>query len=109
MPADVARPCLYTLSVIAAALAAWSFRGMSARAVRSAFSAFTIVGIAATGWMSLIRWSRAATRLWPRLGAVTPGYPRSVAGRVAARLCAFAPVPSGHVPDDATAGAVYAV
>ena len=108
MPADVARRCLYTLSVIAAALAAWSCGGMPARAVRSSFSAFTIVGVATTGWMSLTRWSRAATLLWPRLGAMTGGHPRSVAGRVASRLSAFAPVPSGHLPDDAIAGAVHA-
>lgn len=108
MPADVARRCLYTLSVIAAALAAWSCADMPACSVRSAFSAFPVVGAAVTGWASLVRWSRAANRLWAQLGATIGGSPRSVAGRVAARLCAFAPVPSGHVPEDAAAGAVHA-
>jgi hypothetical protein len=108
VPADVARRCLYTLSVIAAALAQWSHAGRSSSAVRFAFGAFSILGDAATGWPSLIRWSRMAGRLWPRITPLPCASPRARAHRVSAKLSAFAPVPSGHVLDDSVAGAVHA-
>lgn len=111
MPADVARRCLYTLSVIAAALAQWSHGGWSAAAVRSVFSAFLLLGAAATGWPSLVRWSRMAERLWPRIGRLPSlpcSSPRALAHRVSAKLSAFAPVPSGRVLVDCVAGAVHA-
>jgi len=98
MPADVARRCLYTLSVIAAALAQWSHGGWSAAAVRSAFGAFSLLGAAATGWPSLVRWSSMAEQLWPRIGGL----------RVSAKLSAFAPVPLGRVLADSVTGAVHA-
>jgi hypothetical protein len=108
VPADVARRCLYTLSVIAAALAQWSHGGLPAGAVRSAFSAFAIVGDAATGWPSLVRWSHMAQRLWPRVGRLSGASPRKLAHAISAKLSAFAPVPSGCVLDDCVAGAVHA-
>jgi hypothetical protein len=108
MPADVARRCLYTLSVIAAALAQWSHGGWSAAAVRSAFGAFPLLGAAATGWPSLMRWSSSAERLWPRIGRLPCSRPRALAHRVSAKLCAFAPVPLGRVLVDCAAGAVHA-
>jgi hypothetical protein len=108
MPADVARRCLYTLSVIAAALAQWSHGGWSAAAVRSAFGAFSLLGAAATGWPSLVRWSGMAERLWPRIGRLRHSSPRALAHRVSAKLSAFAPVPLGRVLTDSVAGAVHA-
>lgn len=108
MPADVARRCLYTLSVIAAALAQWSHGGWSAAAVRSAFGAFSLLGDAATGWPSLVRWSSMAQRLWPRIGRLLCSSPRALAHRVSAKLSAFAPVPLGRVLVDCVAGAVHA-
>ena len=108
VPADVARRCLYTLSVIAAALAQWSHGGWSAAAVRSAFSAFSLLGDAATGWPSLVRWSSMAARLWPRIGGLACSSPRALAYRVSAKLSAFAPVPLGRVLTDSVAGAVHA-
>ena len=108
MPADVARRCLYTLSVIAAALAQWSHGGWSAAAVRSAFGAFPLLGAAATGWPSLVRWSGMVERLWPRIGLVACSSPRALAHQVSARLSAFAPVPLGRVLVDCVAGAVHA-
>lgn len=108
MPADVARRCLYTLSVIAAALAQWSHGGWSAAAVRSVFGAFLLRGDAATGWPSLVRWTRMAERLWPRIGGLLDLRPRALAHRVSAKLSAFAPVPLGRVLNDCVAGAVHA-
>ena len=108
MPADVARRCLYTLSVIAAALAQWSHGGWSAAAVRSAFSAFPLLGDAAAGWPSLVRWSGMAERLWPRIGRLPCSSPRALAYQVSAKLSAFAPVPLGRVLVDCVAGAVHA-
>lgn len=107
VPADVARRCLYTLSVIAAALAQWSHGGWSALAVRSAFGAFSLLGAAATGWPSLVRWARVAERLWPRVGPLPCSSPRALAHRVSAKLSAFAPVPLGRVLVDCVAGAVH--
>jgi hypothetical protein len=108
MPADVARRCLYTLSVIAAAIAQWSHGGWSAAAVRSAFGAFLLLGAAARGWPSLVRWARKAERLWPRIGRLPCLSPRALAHRVSAKLSAFAPVPLGRVLVDCVAGAVHA-
>jgi hypothetical protein len=108
MPADVARRCLYTLSVIAAALARWSHGGWSAAVVRAAFGAFPLLGAAATGWASLVRWSSMAERLWPRIGRLPCSSPRALAHRVSAKLCAFAPVPLGQLLVDCIAGAVHA-
>lgn len=108
VPADVARRCLYTLGVIAAALAHWSYGGVPAGAVRSAFSAFSIVGDATTGWPSLVRWSHMAQRLWPRGGPPAGASPRALAHAICAKLSAFAPVPSGRVLDDCVAGAIHA-
>jgi hypothetical protein len=108
MPADVARRRLYTLSVIAAALAQWSHGGWSAASVRSAFGAFPLLGAATTGWPSLVRWSRMAERLWPRIGRVPSSSPRALAHRVSAKLSSFAPAPLGRVLTDCVAGAVHA-
>jgi hypothetical protein len=108
VPADVARRCLYTLSLIAAALAHWSYGGMPAGAVRSAFSAFSIVGHAVKGWPSLVRWSYMVQRLWPRIGHPTGASPRALAHVISAKLSAFAPIPSGRVLHDCVAGAVHA-
>jgi hypothetical protein len=108
VPADVARRCLYTLSVIAAALAQWSHGGWSAAAVRSAFGAFPLLGAAATGWPSLLRWTCMAERLWPRIGRLPRLSPRVLAHRVSAKLSAFSPVPLGRVLTDSVAGAVHA-
>lgn len=108
MPGDVARRCLYTLSVIAAALAHWSHRGWSAETTRAAFGAFPVLGAAAEGWPSLVRWSHMAERLWPRLGPLPDASPRALAHRVSAKLSAFAPVPLGPVLTDCVAGAVHA-
>jgi len=108
VPADVARRCLYTLSLIAAALAHWSHARMSSSAVRATFSAFAILGAAASGWPSLVRWSRTAGWLWPRIVPLAGSSPHARAQRVSAKLSAFAPVPSGRVLDDCVAGAVHA-
>lgn len=108
VPADVARRCLYTLTLIAAALASWSHGGLAAHAVRAAFSAFSVLGAAATGWPSLKRWTGMVTQLWPRLGEVGSHAPRVTSGRITAKLAAFAIVPSGSLLDDAPAGAVHA-
>ncbi|HEY6882368.1 MAG TPA: hypothetical protein VI299_30260 [Polyangiales bacterium] len=108
MPADVARRGLYTLSVIAAALAQWSHGEWSAAAVRSAFGAFSLLGAATMGWPSLVRWTRMAERLWPRIGCLADLSPRALAHRVSAKLSAFAPVPLGQVLIDSVAGAVHA-
>jgi hypothetical protein len=107
LPADVGRGHMYSLLVIAAALAQWS-TGVSARTVRAALGAFAIVGAASTGWPSLARWTRSAVRIWPRLKPRGWGSPRSRAGLVSAQLSAFAPVPTGRVLIDAVAGAVHA-
>ena len=107
LPADVARRHLYTRIVIAAALAQWSHGGLSARAVRACFGAFVIQGHAATGWPSLGRWTLSTRFLWPRLRAAD-GPPQQVAHRVSAQLAAFAPLPTGHVLNDAVAGAIHA-
>lgn len=108
VPADVARRCLYTLTVIAAALAQWSHGGWSAAAVRAAFGTFSLLGDAAAGWPSLVRWARAAERLWPRIGRLPCSSPRALAHRVSAKLSAFAPVPLGRVLTDCVAGAIHA-
>ncbi len=108
LPADVARRCLYTLSVIAAALAQWSHAGLSARVVRSVFSPFLIVGDAARGWPSLVRWCGMAERLWPRIAPLSCASPRVAAHQLCAKLSAFASVPSGRVLQDCVAGAVHA-
>jgi hypothetical protein len=108
VPADVARRCLYTLSVIAGALAQWSHGEVSAAAVRSRYGAFAILGDAAMGWPSLVRWSRMAGRLWPRLGRYPGASPRARAHAISAKLSAFAPIPLGRVLDDCVAGAVHA-
>ncbi len=107
-PAEVARRHLYTLCVIAAALAAWSHGGRPARLVRVEHGAFRIVGAAARGWRSLVRWTRGASRLWSRLGPTSSASPRRAAHALCAKLSAFAPLPTGHVPDDAVAGATHA-
>ncbi len=107
-PAEVARRHLYTLCVIAAALAAWSHGSRPARLVRAEHGAFRIVGAAARGWPSLVRWTRGASRLWPRLSPSSSASPRRAAHAVCAKLSAFAPLPTGHVPDDAVAGAIHA-
>ena len=108
LPADVARRHLYTRIVIAAALALWSHGSLSARAVRGCFGAFAIQGHAATGWPSLRRWALSARLLWSRLRQSADGPPRQLAYRVSVQLAAFAPLPSGHVLDDAVTGAVHA-
>jgi hypothetical protein len=108
VPAEVARRHLYTLCVIAAALAKWSHGELSASAVRAELGAFSIVGDAATGWPSLIRWSFRSEKLWPRIGPPPSASPRSAAHAISARLAAHAPVPSGHVVDDSIAGSVHA-
>lgn len=108
VPADVARRCLYTLGVIAAALAQWSHGGWSAATVRTVFGAFSLLGSAATGWPSLVRWSRMAVRLWPRVGPLPCSSPRALAHQVSAKLSAFAPVPMGRVLVDCVAGSVHA-
>lgn len=109
LPADIARRYLYTRFVIAAALAWWSHERLPASAVRSRFGAFAILGPAARGWPALARWADAARLLWPRLRSSLEGPPQQIAQRVSAQLAAFAPVPLGHVLDDAVAGAVHAV
>lgn len=108
VPAEVARRHLYTLCVIAGALAAWSHGLLPARAVRAAYGAFPIVGAAARGWPSLVRWIRGASRLWPRLGPQAAASPRRAAHALSARLSAFAPLPTGRVLDDSVVGAVHA-
>jgi hypothetical protein len=108
MPADVARRCLYTLSVIAAALVQWSHGGWSAAAVRCVFSAFPLLGAAAVGWPSLLRWASMAERLWPRIGCLPTSGPRALAHRASAKLSSFAPVPLGRVLIDCVAGAIHA-
>jgi hypothetical protein len=109
LPADLARGHLYSLLVIAAALARWCTNEQSARAVRAELSAFSIIGAASTGWPSLTRWARSASRLWPRLKLRSAGTsPRHRARMVSVQLCAFAPMPTGRVVVDAVAGAVHA-
>jgi hypothetical protein len=108
VPAEVARRHLYTLCVIAAALAAWSHGGQPAGRVRVEHGAFPIVGASARGWLSLARWTRSAGRLWPRLGPPPAASPRRAAHAVCARLSVFAPLPTGHVPHDAITGSVHA-
>lgn len=108
LPADVARGHLYSLLVIAEALARWCANEQSARAVRVELSAFSIIGSASTGWPSLPRWARSGSRLWPRIKLRSAGSPRVAARMVSAQLCAFAPVPTGRVTVDAVAGAVHA-
>ena len=108
VPAEVARRHLYTLCVIAGALAAWSHGALPARAVRAAYGAFPIVGASARGWRSLVRWTRGASRLWPRLGPPPAASPQRAAHALCAKLSVFAPLPTGHVPDDAVAGAIHA-
>jgi hypothetical protein len=108
LPADVARRCLYTLGVIAAALAHWSHGGVSAAATRTMFGAFSIPGEAARGWPSLVRWTGIAMRLWPRIRPLPYATPLALAHLISAKLCAFASVPLGRVQDDCVAGAVHA-
>lgn len=108
LPADVARRCVYTLSVIAAALAQWSHAGLSARVVRSVFNPFAVLGDAARGWPSLARWCGMAERLWPRIAPLSLASPLITAHQVCAKLSAFAPVPSGRVLQDCIAGVVRA-
>jgi hypothetical protein len=67
-----------------------------------------LLGDAATGWPSLVRWSSMAARLWPRIGRLACSSPRTLAHRVSAKLSAFAPVPLGRVLVDCVAGAVHA-
>ncbi len=108
VPADIAWRHLYTRVVIAGALAHWSYAGFAAKAVRTTFGAFRIVGSAVTGWPSLKRWSRASTRLWPRLRPIGEQTPRAAAYAASAQLSAFAPIPTGNVLDDAPAGSIHA-
>jgi hypothetical protein len=108
VPAELAFGHLYTLSVIASALAAWSHGGLSARQVRSRHSAFRLVGASARGWPSLVRWARCSQSLWPRIGPPVEASPRAAAHALCAKLSAFAPLPSGRVLYDAVAGAVHA-
>jgi len=107
LPADVARRHLYTRLVIAMALAQWSHGGLSASAVRARFGAFAIQGHAAKGWPSLRRWTLSTQCLWPRLRAAD-GPPQQIAHRVSVQLAGFAPLPTGHVLEDAVTGAVHA-
>lgn len=108
VPAEVARGHLYGLCAIAAALAAWSHGGRSARLVRAEHGAFPVVGASARGWPSLVRWTRGGRRLWPRLGPPADTSPRRAAHALCAKLSAFAPLPTGRVLDDAVAGSVHA-
>jgi hypothetical protein len=108
VPAEVAKGHLYTLCAIAAALAAWSHAGLSARRVRAEHAVGQVVGSAVSGWPSLIRWARSAQRLWPKLGALPHASPRRTARAISAKLAAFAPTPTGRVLDDAVAGSVHA-
>lgn len=108
VPAEIARRHLYTLSVIAGALGAWSHGVLQAHAVRAAYGAFPIVGAAARGWPSLVRWIRSASRLWPRLGPPPAASPRRAAHALCAKLSAFALLPTGRVAEDAVAAAIHA-
>lgn len=109
VPAEVVRGHLYSLCVIASALAKWSHDGLSARAVRAEHSMFPVVGAASSGWPSLERWAATSSCLWPRIDRLPSTSARRVAFVICVKLAAHAPVPTGRVLEDAVAGAVHAV
>lgn len=82
VPAEVARRHLYTLCVIAGALAAWSHGVLPARAVRAEYGAFPIMGAAARGWHIACALD---TRSQPTVATAT-----TTAGREPAAGCARA-------------------
>lgn len=94
VPRDVLPGRLYSGPAIALALALWAVVGMTAAVVRTRISVFSIVGIAASGWVTLRRWAQDSARR--RLFATSRSAPadfsaRKHAERAASAVAALAP------------------
>lgn len=94
VPRDVLPGRLYSGPAIALALALWAVIGMTAAAVRARISVFSIVGVAASGWITLRRWAGDAAGR--RLFATSRSAPacfsaRQHAERAASAVAALAP------------------
>jgi hypothetical protein len=101
---------LYSASAIALALAGWGVERRSAGEVRAQVSVFSIVGAAARGWTSLVRWAHRARELFPPVRPWPPWWPpRLIAERAARTAEAMALVPSGVAVVDAFSGAARAL
>lgn len=108
-PREVRRGMRYSTVAIAVALVRWSVQGQTAHQVRAEVSPMTHVGSDGhRDWQSVRRWARAGPRLWPSIGAVPTGPPRTMAASVVPRLAAWAPQMTGVVAADAVAGALRA-
>lgn len=94
VPREVLPRRQYTASAIGLALALFALLGVSAADVRTRISTWSVVGHAATGWITLRRWIDAVRRgdLFPFLLRPPEAWPpRKVAGSAALRLMDFAP------------------
>jgi hypothetical protein len=108
-PRQVRRGMRYSTVAIAVALVRWSVDGQAAHRVRVEVSPMKRMGSDGhRAWRSVRRWARAGPRLWPPIGAVPTGPPRTMAEAVVHRLAACAPRMTGVVAADAVAGALRA-
>ena len=107
VPRGVARAYRFAVEAIAWALARWAYERVPAAKVRSQTStAATIGASAATRWLSLLRWTRCAGRLFGHR-ASGAGTVREQAARVATFVASHAPITTGAVSYDAFFGAAF--
>ena len=94
VPSEIMPKRLYTASAIAWALGLYGLLNESAAKVRARVSPWRIVGVAATGWITLRRWVRAlrSQSLWRCIRPLpAQATARIVAERAATTLAAHAP------------------
>ena len=94
VPSEVMPRRLYTASAIAWALGLYGLLKESATEVRTRVCPWRIVGVAATGWITLRRWIRAvrSQRLWRCVRSLPANATaRMVAERAATTVAAHAP------------------
>ena len=90
-PRGVLPGLLYAASVIGWALALYGLGGQSMRAVRNSAGAGRVVGLDATGWPALRRWTATASTVWPSIRAASETFSqRERAARAASTLAAHA-------------------
>lgn len=102
VPSEVMPRRLYRASAIALALALFGALRETPSAVRSAINPWPIVGVAATGWVTLRRWvdDVRARKLWCRCIRPCPAdwSRRRVAERAATTIAAYAPPSATGMP-----------
>ncbi len=110
VPREVLTKRLYSSAAIGMCMALFGVCAMSLSAMRALVSPFTMVGVASTGWGSVLRWVDAVRsgRLFEVVRPVPAQWPRrKAAERIATTLAASAP-PSEAALDVVTAAFVGA-